>query len=282
MTNNQLFSNAEKLYLNLTQDLILLKEKQTDYLLLLERSLMCIDIAVRKLKNQLLSHEFSSLAEEVYFFKNLKPKFISEYLFYAELLEIETSKPHSGKKNIEKFYQARIRKIKIYYDDNRDLYNYYKRQATYLDHKYFVRQSFDLKMKLPQQLYNYDERFTTSHDDYISGFMTNEKLLNHIHSELKYIDGQSLQESQSIKRFQWTSSKAALVELIYALYSNHSINAGAVELNEIIKTFERIFIIDLSNFHKTLVEIKSRKTNPTKFLSQLSDNLNQYFQTDDE
>lgn len=280
MTSNLLFESSEKLYNDLIQELAKINQQQKDNIQLAEQSLFFIDIVVRKLKIQVINYNFTCLAEEIYFFKNIKPKFISEYLFYTQLLELEISKPHSSKKNLKDYYRTRIQKLKVFYDDNREFYNYYIRRANYLDHKYFVRHSFDLKMNLPQQLYNFDEKFTTSHDDFISRFMANARLIQHISSELQNHEVSEIKKSNSVKNLHWTNSKTALVELLYALYQNQSFNAGAIELNEIIRTFENLFEIDLSNFHKTLTEIKARKTNPTKFLDQLSNNLNQFFQND--
>src|SRR5688572_30990516 len=45
------------------------------------------------LKNYLYQYEFSNPQEEIFFFKNIKPKFVSLLLFHNELFEIEMSKP---------------------------------------------------------------------------------------------------------------------------------------------------------------------------------------------
>lgn len=56
-----------------------------------------------------------------------------------------------------------------------------------------------------------------------------------------------------MSKLQWTSSKAALTELIYALQCSGAINGGAAELKEIANVTERIFNIDLIDYYRTFI-----------------------------
>jgi len=71
----------------------------------------------------------------------------------------------------------------------------------------------------------------------------------------------------------WTESKAALVELIYALHSSHSINDGRADIKTIAKLFERIFSLGLGDVYHTFSEIRNRKIEQTKFIDLLKDSL---------
>jgi hypothetical protein len=71
----------------------------------------------------------------------------------------------------------------------------------------------------------------------------------------------------------WTESKAALVELIYALHSSHSINGGRVDIKRIAKLFESVFSIELGDVYNTFSEIRNRKIEQTKFIDILKDSL---------
>ncbi|MBV6878820.1 RteC domain-containing protein [Epilithonimonas ginsengisoli] len=242
-----------------------------------ESCLIHIDDVVRKLKSQITKHQFDSIADEVYFFKELKPKFIAEFLFYQHILTLESEKPHNGKKLLQKFYLNEIRKLEIQYDDDKYFYNYYIREATYLDHKYFVRHSYDLKMKLPQQLHNFDHEFTTSHDHKVATILGNQKITSYMNDRITELQTDQWQDLQKFKKLEWSSSKVNLVELIYGLHHSRCFNAGTIELSETIKIFERLLDIDLNNFHKIVSEIKSRKNNRIKFLQLLQENLSQFF-----
>lgn len=277
MVNNQFFRSVQKMYTDLLRSLDDINQEDLDILTKSESCIIQIDSVIRKLKIKVTTYHFESIAEEVYFFKELKPKFIAEFLFYQQILNIESDKPHSGKKTLQKYYLSKIKTIEMQADEDKDFYNYYLRNATYLDQKYFVRHYFDLKMKLPEQLYNYDESFTTSHDYKVAEIMASQKIVSYIINCIDHLQKQKSQQSQQLKKMEWSSSKVHLVELIYALHNSRCFNAGTLELSETIKVFEKLLDVDLHNFHKVLSDIKSRKSNRTKFLQFLQHNLNKYF-----
>lgn len=250
---------------------------EDDMIKVAEKSLLLIDDSIRKLKTLVSFHKFENLGEEVYFFKNLKPKFISKFIYYSLVLDLESHKPNAGKKVLKKYYKAEQEKLKNFYTEQSDFYSYYKREATYLDHKIFVRDSYDLKMKLSLGFYNFDTSFTTSHDQLIAKFMANEKFDQYLK---KQIDGLSESEVyKSLSPLVWSASKVGLIELVYALYQMRCFNGGNVELSEVVRFVEKSLGTDLGNFHKTIFEIRNRKQGPTKFLNIVSENLLQYFQS---
>lgn len=250
---------------------------EDDIIKVAEKSLLLIDESIRKLKTLVSFHKFENLGEEVHFFKNLKPKFISKFIYYSLVLDVESHKPNAGKKVLKKFYEAEQEKLKNFYTEQSDFYSYYKREATYLDHKIFVRDSYDLKMKLSLGFYNFDTTFTTSHDQLIAKFIANEKFDQFLK---KQIDGLSESEDhKSLSPLFWSASKVGLIELVYALYQMRCFNGGNVELSEVVRFVEKSLGTDLGNFHKTIFEIRNRKQGPTKFLNVVSENLLQYFQS---
>lgn len=240
-----------------------------------EQSLLLIDEAIVQLKEMITAHQFSSIAEEVHFFKKLKPQFISKFIYYSTILNVESEKPNAGDKAVKKYYEAQLQKLKNFYREQRELYSYYRRNATYLDHKIFVRHSYDLKMKLSTGFYNFDTRFTTSHDHAIARFIATEQLERFFEKQIERAGFGSTATNPS--PLSWSGSKVGLIELIYALYHMNCFNGGNIELSEVIKFAERSLDMDLGNFHKTIFEIRNRKQGPTKFLNLISENLSQHF-----
>lgn len=82
----------------------------------------------------------------------------------------------------------------------------------------------------------------------------------------------------------WTASKVALVELLYAIQASGSFNDGKTTLKELITSFENNFQINLGQYSKTYLEIRSRKAiEKTQFLDQLKkDLLEKINQTDNK
>lgn len=244
-----------------------------------EKALIHIDIGIKKVKEIIKDHSFESIAEEVYFFKKLKPQFSSKFIYYSTILEVESHKPQAGPKMIKKYYEAEQEKLKLFYTEHSDFYSYYTREATYLDHKYFVRNSYDLKMKLSSEYYNFDISFTTSHDHLLAQFIANGHYEEYLKKQIEKLSENSNRTPSPIV---WSGSKVGLVELIYALYHMRCFNGGNVELSEVIKFIEKSLDTDLGNFHKTIFEIKTRKQGPTKFLNLIQDNLFNHFNNSDD
>lgn len=242
-----------------------------------EKCLMTIDIGIREIKSIVSDFDFSTAADEIYFFKNLKPLFISEFIYYSRLLSMEAAKPNAGQTSLKEYYICELEVIKGFYQEHIDFYQYYRLNATFLDQKYFVRNQFDIKMKLKTGMYDYDEKFVTSHDHIVAQILANDRLETYLLNSIKEIEGYANGKFSDKHSLTWSASKVSLTELVFALYHMHCFNGGNVELSEVIKFVEKSLNTDLGNFHKTIFEIRNRKQGPTKFLQLIMDNLNQHF-----
>lgn len=246
-----------------------------DIVLRCEEILMETDIAIRNLKTILQQYKFSDWSEEISFFKNTKPKFIAIYIYYSNVLAIESSKPYSDPHIIKDYYGKERANLLFFYNEHREFISYFRRKSTYLDKKYFVRFKFDFKLKLSAEMYSYDEEFSTSHDHIVSQILANDLLDQYLSQKIdsKETVGNSMVENNNI---EWTAPKTALTELLYALYQTRCFNGGQADLAEVFRWAEKSLNVDLGNFHKTLGEIRLRKTERTKFLSLLQQNFSQY------
>lgn len=160
--------------------------------------------------------------------------------------------------------------LKRFYDRNIEFCKYFRTNSTYLDHKYFVRGQHDIKLSLDTVYFETDHRFSTSHDYKVAKIIANDSLQVYLEDKLNN-DNQRISLDNS--PLNWTSNKAALTELIYALHSQGVFNNGNTDIIAIVKFFENSFNIDLGDFYHTFVELKSRKINRTKFLDSLRDAL---------
>lgn len=280
MVTKTFFRKVEEIHRKLEVELAALAEEEKNIIILAERSLMKIDYSIRVLKDMLKEFNFESIAEEVCFFKHHKPLFISKFVYFSRLLDIESTKPGLGGKSLRKYYDNELLKIKKYYSQEHELYNYYRRNATYLDHKYFIRRAYDLKMKLSSNLYDFDDEFTTVNDHKIAVFMAYSSLEKYLMLCLKEYSGNG-GHSEEKSKLQWTSSKVSLLELLYALHLTHCFNGGNVDFIEIVRHTEKTLSLNLGNVYKTVGEIKNRKYKRKRFLELLSDNLEKSFEVDD-
>lgn len=276
------FKKTETLYSQTVENLKTISFEKETLIEVSETSLMELDQAIRRLKSLVSSFPFETLADEIYFFKEVKPLFISRFIFHAKVLEIESFKPEAGEKFLKKYYRSFLCEFKRFYNENKNFYNYCNKKATFLDYKYFVRNKHDIKNGLPLELYDFDENFTTSHDGILSkiiAYKELEKFLSHRITKSSF-ERESIPEKVSL--LSWSASKSALIELLYALHQTKCFNSGNIEFSEIVHTAERVLNIKLGNFYKTIGEIKARKNGRTKFLQLLNDNLNQLFLESDQ
>ncbi|WP_312822745.1 RteC domain-containing protein [Epilithonimonas sp.] len=275
MVTKTIFRKITQMHDELELNINEVYDDDKDMVKLAEKSLVLIDEAIRKVKEMISPHKFENKGEEIHFFKKLKPQFISKFIYYCTILDVESHKPNAGSKAMKKYYEAEQEKLKKFYFEQSEFYSYYRREATYLDHKIFVRNSYDLKMKLSFGFYNFDTSFTTSHDHLIARFMASQHFDQYLKKQIENLSDNV--SGKMVSPLLWSASKVGLIELVYALYHMRCFNGGNVELSEVIKFVEKSLDTDLGNFHKTIFEIRNRKQGPTKFLNLVSENLNRHF-----
>lgn len=223
-----------------------------------------------KLKEFVLKRGFKSTEEEIHFFKRLKPVILAKLIYYNAIYRIETKKPYGNGKAIKKYIDNELTKLKRYFDNNLEFYKYYRTNSTYLDEKYFVRGKYDVKLSLDTYYFETDHNFTTSHDYKVAKIIANDLIQVYLEDQLNNTNQKKKFERSPLN---WTASKTALTELIYALYAQGVFDNGNADIKAIAKVFEQMFNIDLGDFYHTFMELKARKINPTKFLDSLRDAL---------
>lgn len=148
---------------------------------------LCLS-TIEKVRKVLLKYTFQNEKEEIFFFKQIKPQFVSRLIYYVNVYNIETHRPNGLIKIRKKYFQLELNKIKNYFDDNLDFYRYYRTGSTYLDHKYFVRRKHDIRLNLDAYVYEIDPDFSTTHDFKISTILANDLLQVYLENELNKID----------------------------------------------------------------------------------------------
>ncbi|MCW3170266.1 RteC domain-containing protein [Chryseobacterium sp. 09-1422] len=275
MTGQNFRKKNDQLWKNLTTTVDQINRSDNDIVSRSEEILMETDTAIRQLKDHLRQYKFLDWSDEIHFFKNTKPQFIAVYIYYSKVLAIEASKPYADPQALQSYYENERANLLYFYNEQREFISYYRRKSTYLDKKYFVRFKFDFKLKLSPELYSYDEEFSTSHDHIVSQILANDLLDQYLSNK---INSKDVKESSiaHMKKLEWTAPKVALIELLYALHQTKCFNGGHSDLAEIFRWAENSLHINLGNYHKTLGEIRLRKSDRTKFISLLQKNFEQY------
>ena len=221
------------------------------------------------LKKFVLKNDFKNTEEEIHFFKYQKPIIVSKLIYYNAVYKIETKKPY-GEKQIKKFLNKELNKLKKFFDSNIDFYKYYRSGNSFLDENFFIRGKHDIRLWLDTFYFEADHRFSTSHDYKVAKILANDLIQVYLEDQLNNSSKKKLSDNSSLN---WTASKTALTELIYALHAKGVFNNGNADIKLIAKTFESALNIDLGDFYHTFMELRARKMNRTKFLDILCEAL---------
>jgi hypothetical protein len=261
------FNEFEKEYQNI-------KNTNSDNILIASKVISLIEEKSKELFKWLKKHKFNSVEEEIYFFKDLKPIFISKLIYYKTIPNIESNVPTS-KKNKIKFYEEELNTIQEYTNKNKKFYEYYRARASYKDSAYFLRSVEKNIIKRDCSLINYDLKLCTSHDYSMAIMIANDLLTNYLENKIEEIENNNT-NTQIINQqpLNWTGNKIDLVELIYALHLSKKINNGNSDIKELATNFGKMFNQDLEeNVYRWYIDIKNRKTVRSKFINQLSESL---------
>lgn len=234
----------------------------------IETVIQLIIKSLSDLKEFVLKNDFKDMEAEIYFFKYQKPVVVSKLIYYNAVYKIETKKPY-GEKQIKKYLNKEISKLKKFFDNNLDFYKYYRSNNSFIDEKFFVRENHDIRLWLDTFYFEADHRFSTSHDYKVAKIIANDLIQVYLEDQL---NNNHIKISDN-SLLNWTGSKTALIELIYALYSHGVFNNGNTDIKLIAKIFEDTFNIELGDFYHTFMELKARKINRTKFLDSLCEAL---------
>jgi hypothetical protein len=226
--------------------------------------------ALAKVKESRHRFSFSNLPEQISYFKEIEPFFVSRVIFFARVFRLETGRPPGDRATVECHFQKEWQYIRDFHNEHRFLCQYIRAGETWLDEKLFVPAP-DRPIALPDSdLFNgllHDASGTVAHlysQDLMQDYLLRaEEALTHPHDP----------KQRNIPKLTWTDSKSALIELAYAIQSAGSLNDRKASLREIIEGLEAAFHIDLGHYPRVFQEILSRKTGYTNYIDRLREKL---------
>ena len=254
---------TERLHTALQRELALVDEQYRPAILVCKK-------AMAKLKSYISSYDFASPDEEIYFFKEIKPKFYSRYIYFISVYNYIMQKPAGGGEIQQAYIQMHQAGIKTFFDHNRAFYAYYRGGMTQLDQAYYTRGGFDVQAELED--FEEDEQYSTSHDYKLSKLIANEKFQDYLNLEMAKLNAP---ETLLIpfKLPNWTAAKVDAIELIYALKASGAINNGNIGIAELVTLWEHIFQLDLKESYHRFTDITNRKKEIPVFLNKLTNSL---------
>jgi hypothetical protein len=236
-------------------------QEASDALQRIAKSRSAVSGKIEAIKRFIHDYNFRDASEQIEFFKEIKPVFMSQYFYYDKLITFTIYWP-TEKVELVTHCHAALTDIRQYTALHKDFLAYCLSGATDKDHIYFVVH------KAPAVNPLEDSQFSTSCDLPLSMHLANQLLHDYVENILK-----DLQPGQAPSPLTWTSKKAYLVELIYALHAAKVFNSGAVEIKQIAMVFEKLFSVELGDIYRRFSELSIRKKSQTTFIDHLKGSL---------
>jgi hypothetical protein len=165
-------------------------------------------------------------------------------------------------------------------NDNLEFYQYHRCNSNFLDDHYFIRGKGDIRLRLGSLDFLTDSLFCTNHDQTVACIKAYDILTIYLKQEFEKLNSRygrnELKDKEDYlneSKLNWTESKVALIELIYAIHSTGAVNRGVTDIKLLSDVFEQIFHIDLGDRYRAFIEIRARKKERTKFIDYLKESL---------
>lgn len=260
---------TDKLYAGLEEDIEIIGLKHSHTTKKFAEVLTTVQQALGKLRHYIMESGFSDISEEVYFFKQIKPRFYSQYIYYISVYNFTLQRPLGTDDAQREHISAELAGLKRFFDNNNAFYQYYRSDANHLDELYFSRGPFRICGELDDC--ERDGSYNTSHDYKLSKVIANEKYEEYLRRELAKLNGEVTEIANSIDAvFRWTSSKTDAVELIYSLIASGVLNNGNAAVRPFVDWFQKAFQVDLGNYYHKFTDMCNRKKDRTTFLDKMN------------
>lgn len=230
--------------------------------------------ALSWLRTYWAEHDAVSDTEEVFFFKMVKPAFQEHCLYWREVFDGLLHLPIGPTKRWKQYVDHQLQRLSEVREKYHSFFEYVRQGRTDRDLGYFTRGRVDTYELLDPLVGDRDSSWATGYDYLVAVYRSLERLAQ-FWKGLRNNSATNQLPSAETKSFplRWTASKAALVELVYALQSSGVYNEGQVELKQLVTLFGQYFQVDLGNFYHIFNEIRLRKKSRTQLLDFMKERV---------
>lgn len=236
---------------------------------------------IASLKSKLASTSFDSPADEIRFFKKIKIQFDGRLIFYLILLRLQSKQELVSTTDRYNVYSKELQSAEDFHTLHYSFWQYWQMDFSHLDEQYFLRSSKNNLPLLDEEQVYIDQKNNAPMSVAIAKLYAYQLLKEHI-AKIREQPFSHFSETIKTKGLAWTSTKAALIELIYALHEYGAYNKGQVEIKKIADYFSQVFQVRFANIYKTYEDIRLRKKSPTPFLDALKSALERRIERDNE
>lgn len=263
----------EKWLLELEQELSLLDDLEILPLERLRQALPLTSKVLNDVKDAVLKDGFDSQAEEIDFFKKIKPRFYALQLWEMLLYDVSARTPAATKEMVRGYYEQELIQAFRLLNANSFHYQYYKTGASELDHVYFLRDAKESDIPILELIDPYPG-FSTALDYSFAKFMAYERIRDYLLELITNLYGENKPVAGAGKMpvVKWTGDTINLVELGYGIWLTRQVNNGDAGVAEIIQALESAFQVSVGRAYRRWQSISQRKrVSPVRYINQMGD-----------
>jgi len=169
-------------------------EEESNILRLSERCVQLIKPAIERLGRRVAGDPFDSSDVEIAFFKEIKPHFNEELIYYLNLYRIENRRPIGTAQSQIIYIEEEMRKLDESLVEHGEFYRYYRNGASFLDDYYFTRGIKDIRFLMEMDWLQTEDELTTGYDYLLAKMFAFERLINYLEKELRRLKGGLISE----------------------------------------------------------------------------------------
>ena len=228
-------------------------------------SLIC-KRAIDDLRFHIRSYGFKNTDEEIHFFKNLNPYFLSKLFYYDKVYKIEINLGISDTKAQIKYFEDELNKVNNYCQNKKEIWTYYSKGKADRDNQYFTRGNYGLSQDTDFDASFFDPSFTSLHGKTIARLLGSRDLILYLNQRIEAVKSSPEISQTASFSLTFNGTPAEAIELGYALYKSKKVDN---DIKQIITALSNLFGIDLKNFYQYFSNMKSRKGERAKFMQLL-------------
>jgi hypothetical protein len=165
------------------------QEKATNEIEKVESSFKCSLEYWGRIQKQVRKLDFHTPAEEICFFKKIKPRFTAHIEYYTCRYHALLFMPADDNIELIRFWKWEMRKIEKFFEVNEDFCRYMQEDASHRDEEYFLRTSNNGAQVMHGRIHDVDPKTATPGDYLVTIIGAYELYQTYIREEMEKLGG---------------------------------------------------------------------------------------------
>lgn len=228
---------------------------------------VCVEY-LRQLKVLLRKYRTLPRQLEISFFKEIKPRFVCEYLFNVLVYRLHYDWPVGTVKKQQLYLDQVLSQIGLYFEKHHQFYCYHRKNCNHLDNIYFVRWQQDIDPTTDQLFSGTDPNYNTSRDMQLGKILAYTRFQDYVQEQLYTLSQPPKPASRSsgLPSIVWRETNSSFIELVYGIFLTGATDA---DIKTLVHVLGIVFNVKIKNEYDVFQHNKNRKLAPTKYIDKM-------------